>query len=395
MRTLIKIKCLKKQNMVITALNYRTNKPINVTIKAGCIHDISECNTGESVTHYVAPGLIDFQVNGFKGIDLNQIGLNSSDIKRLTQILFEKGVTSYFPTIITNATETISVLLAEVVKACETYTDVNDAITGIHLEGPFLSKEDGPRGAHDKKFIQAPSWELFSKWQEVAKGKIKIITLSPEWSNCGDFIKKCVQSGVIVSIGHTAASPEQIENAIKAGARMSTHLGNASHAMLPRHVNYVYEQLASDQLWSTVIADGFHVPDALLKIFLKTKPNQTILISDATSYAGLPSGVYSGHIGGDVELNEKGKLFVKNNPDLLAGSAQSLLWGVNQLVVKNMLPLSDAWDIASVKPVEFLYQRKNKGLKIGNVADLVLFEKSNDTIKVLKTIKSGKIVFSK
>lgn len=381
--------------MVLKALDYRTNKPINVTIKDGYIHDVSECVTSDDVPCYVAPGLIDFQINGFKGIDLNQVGISSLEIKNLTHILFEKGVTSYFPTIITNSKETIASLLAEVIKACEKYPEVNGAVSGIHLEGPFISKEDGPRGAHDKKFIQAPNWELFSEWQKIAKGKIKIITMSPEWPNCNDFIKRCVDSGVIVSIGHTAANPKQIENAIKSGASMSTHLGNASHAMLPRHINYVYEQLASEHLWSTVIADGFHVPDALLKIFLKTKPNKTILISDATSYAGLPSGVYSGHIGGDVELDKKGKLFVKNNPNLLAGSAQSLLWGVSQLISKNILSLSEAWNMASTKPAEFLCKNGNKELEIGNVADLVIFEKRNGKIEILKTLKSGKVVYAK
>ncbi|WP_299782625.1 amidohydrolase family protein [uncultured Formosa sp.] len=381
--------------MIFNALDYRTDKPIQVEVKDDKIYKILDGNESLDGNYYIAPGLTDIQLNGFKGIDLNQLGLKCSDLKRLTEILFKKGVTTYYPTIITNSEEAISTLLNVVAMACEKYPEVDACIGGIHLEGPFLSREDGPRGAHAKKYIQAPNWDLFSHWQKVAKGRIKIITISPEWPESCEFIKRCVNSGIVVSIGHTAANPEQINKAINAGASMSTHLGNGCHAMLPRHINYIYEQLASESLWSTVIADGFHIPDSLLKIFIKTKPSQTILISDATSFADLPSGSYSGHIGGDVELDSNGKLFVKNNPNLLAGSAKSLLWGVNQLVLKNIVSLQEAWDMASLKPVEFLQSKVTHCLNEGCSADFVILKKENNKLEIIQTIKSGNIVFSK
>ena len=187
---------------------------------------------------------------------------------------------------------------------------------------------------------------------------------------------------------------EQINDAIEAGASMSTHLGNASHAMLPRHSNYVMEQLASDELWSSLIADGFHLPDSLLKIFIKTKPNKSILVSDATSYADLLPGTYKAHIGGDVELDSNGRLFMKNSPKMLAGSAQSLLWCVNQLIKKNILSLHEAWNMASIKPTECLFGNSTNYLQIEHPADLVIFKKEGDSLKIIKTIKSGKLVFS-
>jgi N-acetylglucosamine-6-phosphate deacetylase len=382
------------KNIVLKAIDYRTNKPICVEILNGCIHTISECEIALETTQYIAPGLVDIQINGYKGIDLNELGLQVSDVQKLTQILFEKGITSYFPTIITNSDETTSALLRVISNACETSSIVNTSIGGIHLEGPFLSIEDGPRGAHPKKYIKAPNWELFCNWQKAAGGRIKIITLSPEWQESNDFIRRCVDSGVIVSIGHTAATPEQIRNAIKAGATMSTHIGNASHAMLPRHSNYVFEQLASDGLWSTIIADGFHLPDALLKIFIKMKPQKSILVSDATSYADLQAGTYSSHIGGEVVLDATGRLFMKHSPNMLAGSAQSLLWCVNQLVKKNILSLQEAWDMASIKPTESLFGNSKNCLQVGNIADLVIFEKNKDSLEIIKTIKSGELVFS-
>lgn len=380
--------------MVIEALDYRTDQPICVELKEGVISSISECPRNLDNKHYIAPGLVDLQINGFKGIDFNTVGLEIPEVAKLTHILFEKGITSYFPTIITNSDTATETLIKVIVSACESNAEINACIGGIHLEGPFLSLEDGPRGAHPLEFIKAPDWELFSKWQKAAGGRIRIMTLSPEWPEAVDFIKRCTASGVIVSIGHTAASPEQLKQAIKAGARMSTHLGNASHALLPRHLNYVWEQLASDDLWSTLIADGFHLPDSLLKIFLRAKPNKSILVSDATSYADLPTGSYTGHIGGDVVLDQTGRLYMENSPNMLAGSAQSLLWCVNQLVSKNILTLEDAWNMASIRPTESLFGKVTNALEVGQPADLVVFKKENDQLKILKTIKSGKVIFS-
>lgn len=380
--------------MVIEALDYRTGQPIRVEWDEGYLKHISK-GTSFDTQVYIAPGLVDLQINGFKGIDFNATELKASDIGTLTQVLLEKGITTYFPTIITNSDEAIESLIKIIVSACESNPEINACIGGIHLEGPFLSLEDGPRGAHPKAFIKAPDWELFSKWQKMAGGRIRIITLSPEWPESIEFIKRCAASGVVVSIGHTAASPEQINQAIAAGAKMSTHLGNASHALLPRHSNYVWEQLASDDLWSTLIADGFHLPDALLKIFLRAKPNKSILVSDATSYADLPTGFYRGHIGGDVVLDSTGRLYMESSPSMLAGSAQSLLWCVNQLIRKEIVSLQDAWNMASIKPTESLYGKVTNDLEIGRPADLVVFKIMNDNIKILKTIKSGQLVFSK
>ncbi|MBJ7881663.1 N-acetylglucosamine-6-phosphate deacetylase [Gelidibacter salicanalis] len=380
--------------MILKALDYRTGKPIRVEVNEDCIHDISGCIAFEDTHYYIAPGLVDLQINGFKGIDFNKVGLEVADVYKLTQTLFGKGITTFFPTIITNSDEATVSLIKVISLACESNTEVNDCIGGIHLEGPFLSLEDGPRGAHPKQYIKKPNWELFEKWQKAAGGRIRIITLSPEWPEATDFIKRCTDTGVIVSIGHTAASPHQINQAIEAGATMSTHLGNASHAMLPRHVNYLWEQLASDALWSTLIADGFHLPDALLKIFLRTKPNKSILVSDATSYADLPNGSYTGHIGGDVVLDHSGKLYMKDSPTVLAGSAQSLLWCVNQLVAKHILPLSEAWNMASIKPTVALFGKVHNDLEVGRRADLVIFKNENNNLRIVKTIKSGKLVYS-
>lgn len=382
--------------MKIKGIDYRNGEPMELEIANGRIVEVIPLSSeNEKTLPFIAPGLFDLQINGYKGVDLNKSGLSVAHIDTMTRMLWEQGVTTFFPTIISNSDEDTASLLSMLSTACKTIPEVDDSIGGIHLEGPFISPEDGPRGAHSKQYIKAPDWELFARWQEASGGRIRIVTLSPEWPGSTDYIRKCTSSGVVVSIGHTAATPDQIRQAVDAGASMSTHLGNGSHLMLPRHPNYIWEQLASENLWSGIIADGFHLPDAVLKVFLKVKPKKTILVSDATSYAGLLPGVYTGHIGGEVELSREGRLFVKDNPQFLAGSAQTLLWCVNQLIKKEIIPLKEAWDMASLKPKEFLSGNSFYGFRIGAPADLVLFNTGENGIEILQTIKAGKTVFCK
>lgn len=207
----------------------------------------------------------------------------------------EKGCHYLLSTVITNSDKKISQILGAISEACRKDPLADRCIRGIHLEGPFISSEDGPRGAHGKSFVTSPNWELFQRWQEAAEGRIAFVTMSPEWPEADAFIRRCADSGVTVSIGHTNASPDQIRSAIGAGARVSTHLGNAAHLMLPRHPNYIWEQLAADELWACMIADGFHLPESVLKVFMKVKGDKTILVSDAVYLSGLEPGRYDAH----------------------------------------------------------------------------------------------------
>jgi len=379
---------------IFEAIDYKTNNPIHITVKNGSIAAIQKSNKQLDPNIMIAPGLVDLQINGYQGIDLNQEGLQPTEVIQMTEWLWKQGITTYYPTIITNSNDAICGLLSTIAKACKTNNKTNQSIGGIHLEGPFLSQEDGPRGAHPSQFIQAPDWELFSHWQKCANGRIKMITIAPEWPGSIEFIKKCVANNIVVAIGHTAATAEQIKQAVEAGATISTHLGNASHQMLPRHQNYIWEQLANDKLWTTLIADGFHLPVSLLKVFLKVKAQKTILISDATSFAGLSPGSYTTHIGGKVELDEQGRLFMKSHPNMLAGSAHLLPWCINHLVKEKILSLQDAWDMASLAPMRFFTGETTSAFEVGKPADFVVIRNNNQYIKIIKTIKSGEIVFS-
>lgn len=373
----------------VVGRDYKSGELIQIDIEGQKISEIFKISNGHS-DFWIAPGLVDLQINGFNGVNFNQIQIDSECIRSTVDSLISEGVTTFFPTLITNSDENLCDIFH---KITQTVKDLNlgQYIGGFHLEGPFISKEDGPRGAHPADFVKAPDWDLFKKFQEKAEGKIKIITISPEWPNSTDFIEKCVQTGVKVAIGHTSATPEQVKNAIKAGAILSTHIGNATHSHLPRHENYLWEQLASDILWSTFIADGFHLPDSLLKIIIKLKSDKSILVSDSTMFAGLASGDYVNHIGGEITLDPSGRLYMKNAPSFLAGSAVSLLHCVEYLTFNGITTLAHAIDMASIKPMEVL--GISNSIEVGNQADLIVFGKTEARIKIIATIKAGEVVY--
>lgn len=341
----------------------------------------------------MGPGLIDVQVNGIDGVDFNDASINPDDVLEATQALLAKGVTTYFPTLITNSDENVLKILSTLHQACEIYPLVDACVGGIHLEGPFISKVDGARGAHDLQHVKAPDWNWVQKCQEVAGGRVKLLTLSPEWVEAPAVIQQCHQHEILVAIGHSNATPEQIRLAVEAGATLSTHLGNAIPLMLPRHPNLLWEQLAQDELYASIIADGFHLPDAFLKVAIRSKGDKVILVSDATCFSGMPPGIYQTHIGDEVILEEGGRLAMKSTPELMAGATKALIENVQYLVSQHLTTLSTAWKMASINPSEFL-GKNTLGMFPGQQADLVIFQVTErKKIVIDQVIKNGDTVF--
>lgn len=380
--------------MQITGIHYATNQVVTVKWDKELITDI-RYRTAEAgaALPYIAPGLVDIQINGYGGFDFNTWPYQEELFEVLPQLLLRGGVTTFCPTVVTNSPQRITEFLSALYRGCREYPLMGSMIAGIHLEGPFISPEDGPRGAHNRSFVRSPDWELFCEWQEAAGGLIKLVTLSPEWPSTADFIYRCTQAGVVTAIGHTAAEPGQIQEAVAAGARLSTHLGNGAHIMLPRHPNYIWEQLAQDDLGISLISDGFHLPDSVLKVFLRAKGDRALLVSDATSFSGLPPGKYSTHIGGQVVLTPDGKLHLASHPDLLAGSVQSLSQGVYNLAIKKLAALSVAWEMASLRPAALLGLPVKLGLACGSPADITVFDLGDTSLQIREVYKAGTLVY--
>lgn len=376
---------------MILGRHYKTGQGISVTLKNGAIGAVRE-GDGES---FIAPGIVDLQINGFRGLDFNTLPVADDLPGRVTRELWSEGVTSYYATVITNSTDAVEACVRAIARACEQDPDAAAGIAGIHLEGPFIAREDGPRGAHDRKHVCPPDWRKFERWQRAAGGRIRLITLSPEYKEAVPFIRRCVAAGVTASIGHTAATPEQIRDAVAAGASMSTHLGNGCHLVLPRHPNYVWEQLAQDGLAACIIADGFHLPDSVIKAVMRVKGPNALLASDAVYLSGLKPGPYQTHIGGKVVLTKDGKLHLASNPKLLAGSVQMLIRSVEHLIRSGLTDPGEAWEMASTRPALAMRLPAGRGLEPGAPADLAVFHRKRDRITLLQTWKSGRKVYER
>jgi len=388
---------MDQSHKIIEGMHYVTGRMIRVGLMNGLIHSITEVDDMKQAgrgsregMNLLAPGLVDLQVNGYGGVDFNAPGLAGEEVEKTLLQLAKLGVCTVYPTLITGPVERISASLKILATLMDGGHDAASIFGGIHLEGPFISKEDGPRGAHPREHCRLPDADLVKRWQEEARGGIRIMTLAPELPGCAELIRTCRDLDMVVAIGHTAASGEDIRRAADAGATLSTHLGNGAHAVLPRHPNYIWEQLAEERLYASMIADGFHLGDAVLKVFSRSKGKKAILVSDSMTYAGLAPGIYDSPAAGSVRLTPEGKLHLLANPNTLAGSASNLPQGVGRMAA--LLGLSEAWDMASVHPSRLMHPHLPAGLSVGAPADLVLFRPNGSAHTINSVYKGGKIL---
>jgi N-acetylglucosamine-6-phosphate deacetylase len=293
------------------------------------------------------PGLLDLQVNGFCGVDFNNDSATPEDMFGAIEKMRGTGVTRILPTLVTSSFERFS-------KCAKTLTRTqHPAIVGFHMEGPYISPEDGPRGGHPRRHVVAASIDDFLRRQEAAAGQIKLVTLAPEIPGAIELIEYLVGLGIRAAIGHTAGSPEQIRDAVKAGATLSTHLGNGCAIQLPRHPNFIWEQLATDDLFASFIVDGHHLPPATVKAMVRAKtPQRTLLVTDAVTAAGCVPGIYEVN-GEPVVLSEDGRVFRPGTP-YLAGAALTLDRAVANTVKFTGLPLEQILPMASTQPAKYL-----------------------------------------
>jgi N-acetylglucosamine-6-phosphate deacetylase len=293
------------------------------------------------------PGLVDLQVNGFAGVDFGDPALTPDRLLEAVAAIEKTGVTRFLPTLITSSLETFSACARAVVRT------KHPAIAGIHMEGPYISPEDGYRGAHARAFVRGADVDDFRRRQDAAEGRIRLLTVAPEVPGALRVIEHAVEAGVRVAIGHTGASGSQVANAVKAGATLSTHLGNGCPATVPRHPNVIWEQLGEDRLLASFIVDGHHLPPATVKAMIRAKtPARSILVTDAIAAAGMPPGRYT--LGGqEVELSPSGRVAVPGAPNL-AGSALRLDVAIGNTVRFTGLPLQDVVPMASARPAEIL-----------------------------------------
>jgi N-acetylglucosamine-6-phosphate deacetylase len=360
--------------MRIHARHHATGAPIEVVCDRGILQSIGAPSAlrPDLQAGWVAPALFDLQINGGDGQNFYSENLTIAGVRHVVEVCRQHGIASFCPTLITNSFAGLAHALETLRQACETDHEVAAAVAGIHLEGPYISAEDGPRGAHPRQHVRRPDWDEFRRLQEAGGGRIRLVTLAPEHEGALPFIERLVRTGVVVALGHTAASGGSIQAAVAAGARLSTHLGNGTHAMLPRHSNYFWDQLADDDLWASIICDGHHLPPSVVRCLVRVKtPARTILTCDASSLAGLPPGRYR-EWEQDLEVLPEGKIMVIES-GYLAGS-----WSFTDACVGNVIrfagvSLFDAVEMATTRPRALLGLPPWR-LEPGYRADLVLFD---------------------
>lgn len=347
----------------------QTGAPIRVTVEHGCIAAIEPGSGGEQA--WIAPGLVDLQVNGYAGHDLNAPGLRAETVAALAAAMLEVGVTRFVPTLITGREESLVAGLRAIAGARAADPMLRAMIPYVHVEGPHIAATDGPRGAHPRACVRPCDLAEFWRWQAACGGLVGMVTLSPHDAAALPYIAALTAQGVHVAIGHSDASSEQIHAAAAAGAVLSTHLGNGIAAMLPRHPNPIWAQLADDRLTATFIADGHHLSDDTLRAMIRAKGiERAILVSDTVSLGGLAPGSYDTPVGGAVYLSADGRLGLAGTP-FLAGAALPLKDGVAIAARATELPLADVLRLATANPARFA--GGGATLAAGERADLIRF----------------------
>jgi N-acetylglucosamine-6-phosphate deacetylase len=377
------------------ARRYDTLRPVLIEIDQGRISAITPAAEQAGLPH-VAPGFVDLQINGYGGVEFNDLGLTVEKVRQVALSQDAFGVTSFLATTTTDSREVLAHALATIGRAIGELPEVAARIAGVHLEGPFISPDDGPRGAHPRQHVRPPDWDEFRRLQESSGGRIKLVTVSPEYDAAPQFIRQAARSGVLVAIGHTKATSDQIAAAVDAGARMSTHLGNGAHPQIRRHPNYIWDQLADDRLAASLIADGHHLPPAVVKSMIRAKtPKRVVLVSDITSMGGLPAGRYQTGLG-ELEVLPSGKLVPAGQPDILAGASLPIHVCVANVMRFAGVSLASAVHMASTQPAELIGMHDHT-LDVGVPANLVLFDlpmnEAPDRLVVHVTINAGQVAF--
>ena len=364
--------------MEIFAKRFDTSAPVRIVIDKGRITAVEQAiHSVEQIKAWpwVAPGLIDAQMNGYAGQEFSSASLTTDGVAIIGTQMDAFCVTRTYPTVTTNSPQVMAHAVRTIAAARRSSPVVARQFPGIHVEGPFISPLDGPRGAHPIEHIRAPDWDEFQRLQDAADGTIRILTLSPEYDGVGEFIRRVADSGVVVSIGHTAATPEQIRAAADAGARMCTHLGNGCHPLMPRHSNYIWPQLADDRLTAGIITDGHHLPPDVVKTFIRAKTiASTILVSDMSGLAGLPPGRHAGELC-ELEILPNGKLVVAGQSEILAGASLPLGTCLANAMKFATVTLPQAITMAVFNPARLLgTQIPEDALAVGSDVELILFD---------------------
>jgi N-acetylglucosamine-6-phosphate deacetylase len=298
-------------------------------------------------------GLFDLQVNGFAGIDFNSEAIGPDDVDHALEAMLATGVTNCLPTVITASDRVLAERFAALDKAVAQSELGPVMVPGYHLEGPFLNPADGYAGCHPASAMTTPNLALIDHLSRELSRPILLVTVAPELPGSQPFIRALAAAGRVVAIGHSAADAAVVADAARAGASLSTHLGNGLPQVLHKLDNPIFAQLAEDRLWASFIADGIHLPLGALKTMIRSKGmDRSILVTDAVSAAATKPGLYP-FAGMSVEHAADGSVRMPGSR-YLAGSALTLDGAVRNLVDWQLVTPCQALAMASRNPHDLM-----------------------------------------
>ncbi|MCM3691710.1 N-acetylglucosamine-6-phosphate deacetylase [Neobacillus niacini] len=349
------------------------------------LKDIESIEISEE--QHVVPGFIDVHIHGAAGADTMDATIEA--LETMAKALPAEGTTSFLATTITQKHENIENALKNAAHYLKEHNDCGKSeILGVHLEGPFINTKRA--GAQPKEYIIDPDIELFKHWQQLAEGCIKLVTVAPELENGTNFVAYLHENDVIASIGHSDAIYEEMEMAVKAGAKQVTHLFNGMRGIHHREPGVAGSALLFKELMVELIADRIHVRPEVMKLVINAKGTEgMILITDAMRAKCLKNGVYD--LGGqDVSVAE-GKALLADGT--LAGSILKMNDSIRNILEAAEISLSDAVQMASVNPAKQLKVYDKKGsISAGKDADITILSKE---YQVEMTICRGEIAYKK
>lgn len=380
----------------IEGLSYVDKSPIEVTIQDGVIQrvtSIARLTKTRRPPLYIAPGLIDNQVNGYASVSFGFGGgaLTVQGVRKATVALWKEGVTTYFPTLTTNRHDILLANFATLARAAKDPI-LARSIPGYHLEGPYISAIDGFRGAHPRQHVRLPDWDEFMAYDKAADGKILQVSVAPELDGAMDFIRRCRDKGIKVALAHHNGSAAIIKQAVDEGAIVATHLGNGCANLINRHDNPLWPQLADGRLYASIICDGHHLRPEEIQVFVKAKGVDRILLtSDVTRFASMTPGIYTTDDGKTIELTTDGMIRYPAQK-VLAGSASPMTKGVGHVMRVTGCSLKDAIQMASTNQAK-VYGLTDRGqLQAGKRADLIVFSIEDFVLTIHKTYLAGDLV---
>lgn len=355
-----------------------------VLTKEQCESAAVDKHISYSEDHCLIPGMIDLHIHGAAGVDV--MDGTPESLTTLCETLPQEGTTTFLATTMTMAQEKIEQSIKNVANYIENTSTNGAKIAGLHLEGPFISKER--LGAHSQEFVKEPDEQLFDRWQKIANNHIRMVTLAPEVKNVNSFIEHIVKQGVVAAIGHTNATMKQTHAAIKAGCKHATHLFNAMSGVHHRDPGAAAAILAEPKLLAELIVDGYHLCPEIVDMTYRIKGSDSLcLVTDSMRAKCLAAGEYE--LGGHQVFVKEGQARLADG--VLAGSVLKMCDAARNMMDYTHCTIEDLVKLTSVNPAKQIGIYNQKGsIHPGKDADLVVLNKNKE---VVLTLCSGQISF--